>query len=285
MSKVTFLNQGLFNSLPPLGVAGRVSKLLNLGRCYNYIVLKTTNIAEADLGNISLKINGEYWFTLTAAEIIKMNQYDGMAPYGGGNGLVGYVFILFSRFNLMERRQEILTSMNVGYTTPDGKGIRTAEIEVDVLGTTVSAPRIELWAQTQDIIQGLAEQWTARHRNPYTRSFAQSGTYQITDIVINNNTSLSADKIHILHDDSITNVRVFLDNDLIWERDPGMNNAIISQTGMFRFPQAKMFTIDPSEWGYGDDMILFAGTGQLKIEVTLSKADTLKIVPDFLGVQ
>jgi len=257
--------------------AGQTSVFnLPIGRTYHGLAIEYGGATLAQLNAFRLKLDGEVIATLgTGDELDSRNKFDGRAA------AAGVIFINLERQGLMTLANRMATVIGTGFQATKGKGKvsrqpSTLQLEIDIDGAAV-APTLTVTAlQSEPSPLGVVR---------YLREFNYSapiGTFEIADLPKSGSQNAQISRVWIVSANT-TRVELKKNNRTIFERSKALNDVL--QADGERVPQAGYFVYDPSESGLGGQSLELADAQDLRFILTLSGAESIKVLVEYLGLK
>jgi hypothetical protein len=220
---------------------------------------------------IRVKINGKTIHDCSGAIRDSLNQFEGRAAANG------YLTIPFDRYNMLTKEADEETSINTG--APECQSF-ALEIDIDA---GASAPAITVYAIQS---AGYPDRpiGSLKFLRQYFKTYTGAGTFEMSDLPIKSGESAIMEKlITVQTSATISDIRLYGDNNLFFQRTPAVNNKI--QTDGVRVPQSGYNIIDTAEMGYGSEAANVSGYQDFRLQLDVSGADVgAKVVYESIGV-
>jgi len=258
--------------LPTLnGVAKGGTATLEIppSRSIEKLLLSYAGVTLAQMTELRLVGNGSIIRRWVGAELIdKMNQFDGLAAASG------ILTINMIRPGLLTKAgiEQTILGLGVSPTKEYPVTITDLSLEIDI-DPAAAAPVLSCKA-IQSAPRPLDTVLKIRNFN---KSATGQGEFEISDL--NHNGEL-INRIWFISDD-INGLRVERDNRIIFERTKTENELI--QSDGVRHPQAAMFVYDPTEEGYGAEVLITRGVQDLRFVLDMAGAANIQVVVEYIG--
>lgn len=257
--------------------AGQTSVFnLPIGRTYHGLAIEYGGATLAQLNAVRLKLDGEVIMNLgSASELDARNQFDKRAAASG------VLYINLERSELMTIGNRMATVIGTGFVDKKGKGNvsrqpSTLQLEIDIAAAAVS-PTLQVTAQQSEpspvgIVRTLRE---------FNYS-APTGTFEIADLPKSGSQNAQIARVWFASSNT-THVELKKNNRTIFQRSKGLNDVL--QADGKRVPQTGLFVYDPSESGLGGQSLDLADAQDLRFVLTLSGAESIKVLVEYLGTK
>jgi len=242
---------------------------------YHALYLECTNLTLALMTEIRLMLNGQVIQRYTAEQREKMNLHDGIEAFATSNTLK----IPLDREKLLSRVMRETTAINCGVKGPDGVAITGFKLEV-VIGAATN-PGIKLSADVSAPVAGGPGDIMRIYSLPLSAQGA--GVKQISDLgTLGTSEGVLLSRAFV-ETSALTSLEVKRDNETLFERSVSLNQKIQKDAGV-RAPQADFYAFDPSEEGYGQNMVQVAGSRDFRLNCTLDAGGSFNIILEQMGV-
>jgi len=265
-------------ALPFNGVAAGAtpSTKLPTGLSYEQFILIYGGVTLALINRIVFKVNGRPFFDLSTKSgksagerIDRLNQFDGRAAAAGG------LIIDFNRYGLRTRLAEEITKLGTGIGS-DPKAIVQITCEV-----TIDAAAVAPTLSAKVIMSDPAESGKIKHTQEYLRRSNGAGVVEIADIPFGNFDAIQRIVIENTTALGVSEVVLMRDRRTIFKRTAAENNQI--QGDGVRVPQADLFVFDPTEAGFGEEILNLVGVQSLQLQITCAAAGDIPLIVEYLG--
>ncbi|AUR82054.1 double jelly roll capsid protein [Vibrio phage 1.020.O._10N.222.48.A2] len=261
--------------------AGQTATLdVPIGSTYHQVAFEIAGVTPAQLTNFKVLLNGIPHIELPSVEILNtLNKFDGRLNSAG-------VFVLdFERFGLLTRQARELTAIGTGMGDADPNQVRTFQIQMDI-DAAATSPSIKATATTSPAsMSGLVRKIRLFNRNP-----TGAGLFEVSDLPKGD--MINKVFFHAAASSDIDALSVEIDNYVKFERSAALNSDIQQSDGV-RMPAPTMFVFDPTELGYGAevvDTVYPEGTpraGQnvsdLRFKLRMAGAQAQLLIVEYLG--
>lgn len=261
--------------------AGQTATLdVPIGSTYHQVAFEIAGVTPAQLTNFKVLLNGIPHIELPSVDILNtLNKFDGRLNSAG-------VFVLdFERFGLLTRQARELTAIGTGMGDADPNQVRTFQIQMDI-DAAATSPSIKATATTSPAsMSGLVRKIRLFNRNP-----TGAGLFEVSDLPKGD--MINKVFFHAAAPSDIDALSVEIDNYVKFERSAALNSDIQQSDGV-RMPATTMFVFDPTELGYGAevvDTVYPEGTpraGQnvsdLRFKLRMTGAQAQLLIVEYLG--
>ncbi|AUR81558.1 coil containing protein [Vibrio phage 1.069.O._10N.286.49.F11] len=223
--------------------AGQTATLdVPIGSTYHQIAFEIAGVSPQELKNFKVLLNGIPHIELPSmSTLAEMNEFDGIG------GAMGVLILDFERFGLLTRQARELTAIGTGMGDADPNQVRTFQIQMDI-DPAATNPSIRATATTSPAsMSGLIRKIRLFNKTP-----TGSGLFEISDLPKGD----MINKVFFVaqEDTKIDKLTLELDNFVKFERTAGLNDVLQMNAGV-RVPNPKMYVLDPTEMGYGAEVI------------------------------
>lgn len=255
--------------------AGQTATLkLPIGRRYHELMIPYSGATLAQITEIRVRANAKIIHRYSATDRDTMNKFDRRTAAGG------LLIIPFDRRGLLQRDAEEETALNTGSKGKDGSEIVNLTVEADIDAAAVTPALATPRAITSDRLPG--GPGTVMMVDRQTRNASGAGEYQLGDISFGTPDRLALNRTFFkLSANDINSIRVSRGNYDIFDRTKAQNERF--QTDGVRTPQASWHVYDPSEGGYGGELVQLAGYADFRYILDMSGTASLTVYSEFIG--
>ncbi|MDQ6970929.1 MAG: major capsid protein P2 [Mariprofundus sp.] len=265
-------------ALPFNGVAAGAtpSTKLPTGLSYEQFLLIYGGATLAQINRIVFKANGKPIIDISSRGGFSAGQrLDRLNKFDGRGAAAGILIVDFNRFGLRTRAAEEITKLGTGIQGSPNEIVQiTCEVTIDAaaLNPTLSGKVI---MSDPDVSGKL------KHVHETMRRSNGAGVVEIADIPFGQYDAIQRITFENATALGITEVEIMRDRRTIFKRTVSENNQI--QSDGVRVPQADIFVFDPTEAGFGEEILSLAGVQSLQLRVTVTAAGDIPMILEYLG--
>lgn len=241
-----------------------VTVKLPLGRTYNQIFLKHTNITPAQITDIKIKVNGK-----VIQDYRSGTEYNLIQSFNGSPVLADHLSFDFERPGLFSQQNRRVTAIGTGGESP----VTIFQITFKIDAAVVS-PAVEGWARTTAGgplgLVGITRQ--------YNYTVGGAGQTEVSDLPRH---ALIEKLVIDTSDVTVTNIKIKMDSVDLFDGPPDLFDHI-SDYGV-RVPQTNTIIIDTASDGFGDGMLNAVGSFDFRIVLTTSDGGSLPVTVFYVG--
>lgn len=255
-------------SFEGLATTGTSTLRLPVGYSYEQLHVSFSGVTLAQMTGIRVIGNGKVIQRFSSGT--RLNSFN---LFHGRATAASILTIDFTRNKLKARDGEEYTKLGTGVASKDGSiELTTLTVEIDITGAA-GPVALNAWAVQSDP----APLGLIRHIREFTYSPAASGEFQISDLpkghLFNGVHFFSA---------NVDAVRIDRNNYTVFDRTSALNNLIITDGG-YHVPQASVFSVDPSEKGYGMETLETYGVHDLRFVLDMGASGSVPTLVDSIA--
>jgi len=261
---------------------------LPIGKQYYSLALAYSGVTLAQMKQITVYANNKPIVQRTAEQINKMNQHDGLAA---ANGIL---LIPFTRQNLKQRVNEEITAIPTN-NVPVAGHFTVTELRVEIdIDAGASNPALSLTAEQSLNTRQVGPNGDLLPLNAcglilhQRRSFEDvlTGTAEITNLNRGGVTNSLLNRITFKPSaGNLDNLKIEREGFTLFERSKALNDLKLNNGVRVSKSADGYYTIDPTESGYGGDLLdISRQFNDLRFIMDASADATITILPDYVGL-
>lgn len=263
----------LLSPTGPLTPGGTATIRLPGPRCYHSVLVQCSSLLFSEIDFIRVLGNSRVIQEFTGEALDVFNKFDG---YQAADDT--YFRVNFDQTGLKERRDEEITSFNVGSLGKDGAYLKDLEIQVGI-NSAATNPKI---VRSTAIVSPKKEGGPGAIRSVYRKPGipGSAGKWVIDSLPHGTRQTEFLSRLFIKAA-NINSVEIKRDGVTNWEREAGENTFELGDAE--RNPQAGWFIIDFSENGYGENKLDVREVKDVVLNIDSSAAETVEVFAEYIG--